>query len=60
MKHHKTNLQKFMKRVTIIGNIFFILWVLYNAIDKNIHGKLPEKISSSQLIEFKVLNKLYL
>jgi len=34
-----------LKSAAITGNILFVLWVTYNAIDDGFRGTLPEKLS---------------
>ncbi|MEO8713103.1 MAG: hypothetical protein ABI405_13310 [Parafilimonas sp.] len=56
MEKGKTNLISFLKLAAVAGNLLFILWVLYNAIDEHFSGTLPEKISAIILIGLLLVN----
>ena len=50
MEKAKSPLIALLSYAAILGNILFILWVSYNAIDDGFRGTLPEKVSSVTLM----------
>lgn len=50
----------FISVIAVIGNIFFILWILYNGINEGFEGTLPEKISYITLMGLLALNSILL
>lgn len=56
MENQKTNLTELLSWAAISGNILFILWILYNGINEDFQGTLPEKISYIGLIGLLVTN----
>ena len=50
------NAVKFLKLIALFGNILFILWVSYNAIDEGFGGTGPEKASYVGLMILLILN----
>jgi hypothetical protein len=46
----------FLRYAAITGNIVFILWVSFNAIDDGFSGTLPEKLSYVVLMGLLVTN----
>jgi hypothetical protein len=50
----------FLRYAAIAGNIFFILWVSFNAMDEGFSGTLPEKISYVVLMGLLVTNSFLL
>jgi len=49
-----------LRYVAIAGNALFILWIIFNAIDSNFSGTVPEKISFVALLIVLVLNIYFL
>lgn len=49
-----------LRYAAVGGNILFILWVLFNAMDEGFQGTLPEKFSMVGLILLLTLNSLFL
>lgn len=39
-----------LRSAAICGNILFVLWILFNAMDEGFRGTLPEKLSAIGLI----------
>ena len=54
------NTETILKNAAVAGNIIFILWGLYNAIDERFKGTLPEKFSYAGLTGLLVLNSFLL
>jgi hypothetical protein len=50
----------FIRYGAILGNILFILWVSFNAVDDGFSGTLPEKISYVGLMMLLTTNILLL
>jgi hypothetical protein len=42
--------------MTVIGNVVFVLWIIFNAIDSGFKGTGPEKLSLTGLILLLALN----
>jgi hypothetical protein len=53
---NSTQLITLLRYAAISGNIFFILWVSFNAMDEGFSGTLPEKISYVVLMGLLVTN----
>jgi hypothetical protein len=51
-----TKLISLLRYAAIAGNIFFILWVSFNAMDEGFKGTLPEKISYVVLMGLLITN----
>lgn len=49
-----------LKYAAIVGNIIFILWILYNAINEGFKGTLLEIVSSMGLIGLLAINSILL
>ena len=49
-------MKSLLKKVAIAGNVIFILWVVYNAIDSGFSGTKPEIASFIGLILLMTLN----
>lgn len=52
----KTTLTELLSWAAIAGNILFALWILYNGINENFQGTLPEKISYITLMGLLTVN----
>lgn len=50
----------FLKYLAFAGNIFFILWILYNGINEGFQGTLLEKISYTVLMGLLAINSILL
>jgi hypothetical protein len=50
------NLLAFLRFAAISGNIVFVLWIWYNAMDEGFRGTLPEKASFIGLTGLLALN----
>ena len=46
----------FLKYAAISGNVIFILWILFNAMDEGFNGRLIEKLSAIGLIGLLMVN----
>ena len=46
----------FLRFAAIGGNILFILWIMFNAMDEGFRGTLPEKLSAVGLIGLLIVN----
>ena len=55
-----TKLISLLRYAAIAGNIFFILWVSFNAMDEGFKGTLPEKISYFVLMALLITNCFHL
>jgi hypothetical protein len=53
-------LKNLLISLAITGNIIFIAWVSYNAIDDGFNGTLPEKVSGIFLIILLAVNSFLL
>lgn len=62
MKRNFTHidLTKSLKPLVIAANILFVLWILYNGINENFAGTIPEKISYIALMLLLALNTVLL
>ncbi|MDR3695831.1 hypothetical protein [Mucilaginibacter sp.] len=49
-----------LRYAAIGGNILFILWILFNAMDEGFQGTLPEKLSAIGLIGLLSVNSILL
>jgi hypothetical protein len=56
MERSKITLPVLLLWMSVIGNILFVLWILYNAIDSRFQGTLPEKVSGIGLISLLIVN----
>jgi hypothetical protein len=45
-----------LKYAAIGGNILFVFWIFFNAMDEGFRGTLPEKLSGIGLIGLLILN----
>jgi len=50
----------FLRYAAICGNILFVLWILFNAMDEGFQGTLPEKLSAVGLIGLLIVNCILL
>ncbi len=50
------NLIFFLRYAAIAGNMLFVLWVSFNAMDEGFQGNLVEKLSGAGLIGLLALN----
>ena len=53
-------IKKFLTIIAAVGNIIFILWILYNGINEGFQGTLPEKVSYISLMGLLALNSFLL
>jgi hypothetical protein len=53
-------IKQVIKILAITGNVFFILWILYNGINEGFQGTLLEKISYLTLIGLLAVNSILL
>ena len=60
MKNTKTKLQDFIRKIVIIANLVFVLWILYNGINEGFKASLVEKFSYLALILLLVMNTFLL
>src|SRR5690348_9861677 len=56
MEKGTNTLIKLLSFITITGNIFFMLWITYNAIDEDFNGTVYEKVSYFALMLLLTLN----
>ena len=56
MKNVETSFIKHLRLVAIAGNILFMLWVSYNAINERFKGTLIEKLSYLGLMGLLIIN----
>ncbi|BAU53301.1 hypothetical protein [Mucilaginibacter gotjawali] len=49
-----------LRYAAVCGNIVFVLWILFNAMDEGFRGTLPEKLSAIGLIGLLAVNSLLL
>ncbi|WP_295672336.1 hypothetical protein [uncultured Mucilaginibacter sp.] len=49
-----------IKYAAIGGNVLFVLWILFNAMDEGFRGTLPEKLSAVGLIGLLSVNSILL
>jgi hypothetical protein len=45
-----------LRYAAICGNILFVLWILFNAMDEGFRGTLPEKLSAIGMIGLLTVN----
>jgi len=50
----------FLRYAAICGNILFVLWIMFNAMDEGFGGTLPEKLSAIGLIGLLIVNCILL
>lgn len=60
MKTPKITLNKFLFWIAIAGNFVFILWILFNGMNENFQGTLPEKASYAGLMGLLATNSFLL
>ncbi|MBS1517855.1 MAG: hypothetical protein JSS91_07195 [Bacteroidetes bacterium] len=53
-------LSGFTRILVVTGNIFFVLWILYNGINEGFAGTLIEKLSYISLMVLLTLNSVLL
>jgi hypothetical protein len=51
---------KYLKYVAIIGNVIYVLWILYNAIDEGFSASLVQAASGLGLVALLALNVILL
>jgi hypothetical protein len=56
----KEQITQFLRFAAIAGNILFVLWVSFNAMDEGFSGTLVEKISGVSLICLLITNSILL
>jgi hypothetical protein len=56
MKNQHSTAVKLLYWLAVAGNFIFILWILYNGIDENFQGTIPEKVSYISLISLLGIN----
>ena len=49
-----------LRKLTLIGNVIFVLWITYNDIDEGFKGTTVQKFSYLGLIVLLVLNSILL
>jgi len=49
-----------LRYAAVCGNILFVLWILFNAMDEGFRGTMPEKLSAIGLIGLLSVNSLLL
>ena len=60
MKNTKTKLQDVIRKIVIIVNLVFVLWILYNGINEGFKATPVEKFSYLALILLLVMNTFLL
>ncbi len=60
MKNDSSPLTDLLRSLAIAGNIFFVLWILYNGINENFEGTNLEKISYVLLMGLLTVNAFLL
>ena len=60
MEKKKSPFIELLSWAAIIGNIFFVLWILYNGINENFQGTMIEKISYITLMGLLTVNAFLL
>lgn len=56
----KSRLTLTVSYLAIAGNVLFIFWIMFNAMDKGFKGSLPEKISFFAIIVLLAANAILL
>ena len=60
MKNKKSPLLEMLSLIAIIGDIFFVLWILYNGINESFQGTTIEKFSYITLMGLLAVNAFLL
>jgi hypothetical protein len=60
MKNEETSFAELLKWAAIIGNILFVLWILFNGINEGFQGTVIEKISYIGLMGLLTINSFLL
>jgi hypothetical protein len=55
-----TGILDFIKKIAIVANLVFVLWILYNGINEGFKASLVEKFSYLALILLLVMNTFLL
>ncbi len=50
------NFYKLLRYVAILGDVLFILWISFNAIDEGFKGTIYQKVSYIGLVSLLILN----
>ena len=50
----------YLRNLAIAGNVLFVLWIQFNAMDEGFKGTLPEKLSAAGLIGLLIVNSALL
>ena len=59
-ENNSASLLRILSVLAILGNLLFILWILYNGINENFQGTIIEKISYVSLMGLLALNAFLL
>ncbi len=49
-----------VKNILIVGNVVFVLWIIYNGIDEGFSGTVIEKVSFIALVSLLALNTWFI
>lgn len=60
MKSDKLSLTEILSLLAIVGNILFVLWIMYNGINESFQGTTIEKISYITLMGLLAVNAFLL
>jgi len=60
VKQQLSEFTALVKKLAIAGNLIFILWILYNGINENFEGTMPEKVSYITLMGLLAANSFFL
>lgn len=60
MRNEKSPLLEMLSLIAIIGNILFVLWILYNGINEGFQGTTIEKFSYITLMGLLAVNAFLL
>lgn len=60
MKNEKSSFVGILSLAAIVGNILFVLWILYNGINEGFQGTTIEKVSYISLMGLMAVNAFLL
>ncbi len=60
MKNEKSSFVGMLSLAAIVGNILFVLWILYNGINEGFQGTTIEKVSYISLMGLMAVNAFLL
>ncbi len=60
MKNEKSSFTGILSLAAIVGNILFVLWILYNGINEDFQGTTIEKVSYISLMGLMAVNAFLL